>query len=313
MEKLTQHKVGVIYDEYGNIIKTMIVKDGEDVETVQTKRSLTDKQKYMINKNKDMGDFIKCNEGSYFHSIYRYNYPYLCELQQLDEGNKNNLNVIRMIILSTYLGFKDEYIRYKSRKIKKSCLKNIWCTSSRNSINGTYEKLIACNYIEEDDEGFIMINKNIFVHGKVDGYKKLKKDDDDMTYTRLFDKNIQEMYYNTKEKQRRQLGNLFKILPWINFKYNIFCKNPKETDRDKLEFMTFQDLALICGYDSKKHLSRFKNDLLNTSVYNYSTIGQFLSKNNKYYICVNPKVYYGGSNVEDVKFIYTMFEMLDNN
>src|SRR5699024_692872 len=112
----------------------------------------------------------------------------------------------------------------------RSSLKTIWNTTSKNSIKETYEILKECGYIYETEEGYIMISKDLIVKGAIEDFEKLKKNDKDLTYTRLFSENIQDMYEGTDPKARKQLANLFKVLPYINFKYNVFCENPTETN-----------------------------------------------------------------------------------
>ena len=115
------------------------------------------------------------------------------------------------------------------------------------------------------------------------------------------------MYNGTASKQRKQLANLFKILPYINFKYNIFCSNPTETDKTKLKLLNWTELARKCGYD-ETNVTDFKNNLMKLKVYGYDVIGE-LNRGSGKTIIVNPHVYYGGDDTNDVKWLYDVFEM----
>lgn len=117
------------------------------------------------------------------------------------------------------------------------------------------------------------------------------------------------MYKGTEPKKRKQLANLFKILPYINFKYNVFCANPTETDESKLILYTWTDLARLCS-ENEKNVTRFKKDLMKLRVYGFEVIGQFETGSGKS-ICVNPKVYYSGADISEVKHLYSMFRMCD--
>jgi len=230
------------------------------------------------------------------------------ELQELDNGSKNNIHIIRFIVLCTYLS-KDGYIRYESRKITKSRLIRIWNLKDSKQSKKTYEKLKKINYIIEDKEGNIMINEKIMTNGKIEGFKKLKKADNNTTYTRLFSNNIQDMYYSCEEKDRRQLSVLFKILPFVNFKYNVFCMNPQEIDKKKLIICNWKELARICGYE-ESNSPRLKKDLMKLRIYDSLTIGMFTTANGNA-ICINPKIYYSGNDISEVKYLYSLFEMCD--
>lgn len=259
----------------------------------------------------EMSEFIQANEGAYYHLIYKYGYPIMDRLQAKYEGNKANIHIIRLIQLANHVTFGGKLFDENRNEIKKSSLSKIWDTKSRNSINETYNILMECGYIYESEEGYIMISEDLIVKGAIEDFKKLHKADDSLTYTRVFSNNVKDMYEGTKPTQRKQLANLFKVLPFINFKHNVFCSNPMEKDFDKLELLTWTDLARICGYEDDKQVARFKKDLWNLKIYGADTIGQF-SCTSGYYICVNPKVYYSGDNVEDVEFLYKSFKMASN-
>lgn len=310
-EYKTQNQSLLRVDQKGNVLEHKVIK-ADEIAEIKTKKTLTEQQKYRINELHSIKEHIQDNEGCYIHNIYKYCYPYLVELQLLDEGSKNNIHIIRFIVLATYL-CKDQYIRYKNRKCKKSSLMKIWDTTSRNSRNKTYDRLKQINYLLEDEEGYLMVNKNVMKNGTIEGFKAMKKDDDNITYTRLFTKNIQDMYYNCDDKKRKLLANLFKILPFISFKHNVFCSNPQEINEEELELLNWTDLARICGYDDKKQVTRFKKDMMNLEIYKgISTLGMFIGSNARQMICINPKIYYSGNDIEEVRHLYAMFKMVDN-
>lgn len=257
-----------------------------------------------------ISEHIEQNEGAFVHFIYKYGKPIMESLELKCGGNKANIHIIRFIQLATYSTFGGKLFDSNRNRIKRSSLKTIWDTTSKNSIKETYDLLIECGYIYETEEGYIMISDDLIVKGAIDDFKKLRKQDENLTYTRLFSKNIQALYEGTEPKARKQLANLFKILPYINFKYNVFCENPTETNENELKLYTWTDLARICGVDAK-NVTRFKRDLWKLKIYGYNTIGEFTSGDGKA-ICVNPKVYYSGDNIEDVRNLYVMFKMTSN-
>lgn len=302
-----QHKSVQIRDRRGNLIDDRALKDDETIEIINIKQRNAIKRK---RKNtSDLQEHIRANEGPFIHLLYKYGYPLMDKLQGKCDGNKANIHIIRFIQLATYSTFGGKLFDTNWNRIKKSSLKTLWDTTSRNSINETYELLMDCGYIYETEEGYIMISEELIVKGAIEDFKRLKKDEKDLTYTRIFSKNVQDMYIGTEPKARKQLANLFKVLPYINFKYNIFCANPTETNKENLELYTWTDLARICGYD-ESNITKFKKELWKLKIYGFNTIGQF-SSGDSYYICINPKVYYGGDNKEDVEFLYKSFEMLE--
>lgn len=306
------------YKTYDLIDKeTGEVIDSRTVETMPGRRTgistssedQRDAYKHKLELDKEMADFIKENEGAFIHLIYKYGSVIFKKLEEKLSGNKSNIHIIRFIILATYMTFGGKLFDDDKHRIKKSSLKHIWDVSNRNSINETYNLLLECGYIYEE-EGYIMINDKMIIKGEItDIINELKKDDNRYTYTRLFVNNIKSMYYGTEQKQRKQLANLFKILPYVNFKYNVFCSNPTEIDEIKLELLSWGDLAELCGYD-RTNVTRFKKDLWNLKIYDHCVIGEFHCEAGMA-ICVNPKVYYGGDDVSDVRNLYAMFKMCE--
>lgn len=296
-------------EELGNII---IKNDGSERLNLKIEKCNQIKGiKLKTEKTKEITNFIEGNEGSFIHLIYKYSYPLMDILQTKCKGNKNNIHIIRFIQLATYTTFGGRLFDKNKNEIKKSSLSKIWHTTSKNSINETYDLLIECGYIYENKDNYIMIGKDLIVKGAIEDFKKLKRLDMNLTYTRLFTQNIQDMYKGTEPKKRKQLANLFKILPYINFKYNVFCANPTELDESNLILYTWTDLARICGYEEKKNIAKFKKELWNLDIYRHNVIGEFKTKSG-IAICVNPKVYYSGDNVKDIERLYVMFSMVED-
>ena len=309
MQSNKYNRVQAINLDTGEVLGNAVMKDNGSEQLVM--KVVNDKQVRALKKKtenqRNIADHIAENEGSFVHLIYKYGFPLMDKLQAKCEGSKANTHMIRFIQLATYSTFGGKLFDSNRNRIKRSSLKTIWDTTSKNSIKETYEILKECGYIYETEEGYIMISDELIVKGAIEDFKKLKKDDKDLTYTRLFSKNIQDMYQGTDPKARKQLANLFKILPYINFKYNVFCENPTETDEKELKLYTWTDLARICGVDAK-NVTRFKKELWNLKINGHNIIGEFLSGDGKA-ICVNPKVYYSGDNIDDVRNLYVMFKI----
>lgn len=292
---------------------TVEVKDTDIVTTkVRSSKEFDNQVQFAKNKkmlDAEMKEFIENNEGAFVHLIFKYGQPIFKKLEEKAPGNKANVHEIRFIVLATYKTYKGCLSYSNGQRIKKEDLGKIWDTSSRNSRNETYNLLKECGYIYETEEGYIMINEDIIIKGAVENFKELKEEDNSSTYTRVFIDNVREMYNGTESKQRKQLANLFKILPYINFKYNVFCMNPAEVDETKLDLLNWTNLAELCGYD-KTNVSKFRKELMKLKVCGHDVIGQFETSSGKT-LCVNPKVYYSGDDANDVRNLYVMFKMCE--
>lgn len=290
---------------------TVKAKDTDIVTTkVRSPKEFDNQIQFAKNKkmlDAEMKEFIENNEGVFVHLILKYGSTIFEKLEEIMPGSKCNIHIIRFVVLATFQTYKGVLSYSNGSEIKKKDLSKIWDTSSKNSINETYNLLKECGYIYENEEGHLMMNEELVVKGAVKNFEELRKEDKSYTYTRVFADNVRNMYYGTESKQRKQLANLFKILPYINYKYNVFCSNPTEADKTKLELLDWSDLAKICGYD-KTQVARFKKDLMKLKVYGFDVIGEF-SRGSGLSITVNPKIYYSGDDIKDVKWLYDAFEM----
>ena len=284
------------------------------ITNVMSEKEAQNQSEFAKNKKRldaEMKEFIENNEGAFIHLIFKYGQPIFRELEEKAPGNKCNIHIIRLMMLATCQTFKGNLSDSNGHRVKKSSLKKIWDTTSKNSINETYDLLKDCGYIYETEEGYLMINEDIIIKGAItDVINELRKQNKSFTCTRVFADNVKEMYEGTESKQRKQLANLFKILPYINYKYNVFCSNPTETDETELKLLTWTDLARLCGYEEKKNIAKFKKDLMSLKVCGHDVIGQFETGSGKT-ICVNPKVYYSGDDANDVRNLYAMFKMCE--
>lgn len=308
--------------------KTIIYTDGDTGEAIgstkaeikpgtQIKVTVTQEEQRESYKNhqeaiEEMKETIAEDEGAFVHLIYKYGTAIFRELEEKVPGNKNNIHVIRFMMLATCLTFGGNLFDDNKHRVKKSSLKRIWDVQNRNSINETYEILKECGYIYETEEGYIMLNEEMVLKGEIKNFiKELKLEDGRYTYTRVFVDNVKEMYYGTEPKQRKQLANLFKALPYIHYKYNVFCANPTEADKDKVIPLNWTDLARLCGYEEKKHIAKFKKDLTSLGIYDRSVIGQFENRTGNKIIVVNPRIYYGGNDLNEVKDLQRLFDWAD--
>lgn len=293
------------YEETIKVTKEYELKPGDKL----VSRIVTENQSNSNKYHKDLvEEYKEQNDEAFFHLIFKYGTIIFKELEEKAPGSKCNIHIIRFIILASYVTYKGNLIDKYGHNIKKSSLKKIWGIENRNGVNDTYNLLKECGYIYETEEGYIMINKDMVIKGGITKhYKELKKQDGRYTYKRICIDNLRDMFNNTEPKQRKQLANLFKALPYINFKYNVFCNNPTETDKSKIKPLNWTDLARLCGYEDKKQVARFKKDLLSLKVYGQDVIGEFSHGFNKKSIIVNPAIYYGGINADDVKGIAALF------
>lgn len=271
------------------ITAELIAKTGKEWEKVTTEN-----QKEFIEEKKDFREFLRINQGDYTHAIYQYGTEYLGEI--------SNLDLVRLCILATYSSSSGKCYDKNRNEVKKTSLPQIWDVDRKN-ITTTYNNLLKVKAIFLDEWDNIIINTSLFKYGKME-----EIDMDKQTYTRMFNEKLLGLYHNTSKKGRKQIGMMIRLLPHINYRYNVLCKNPDAHIKEELQPLTWMDICDILGQDADSTVTRTKNSLMKLKVDDYSVIGQFITSDG-YHLVINPKVYYSGNNLEDIKHLYTMFDM----
>lgn len=255
---------------------------------------ITQTQKEFIEEKADFREFLKVNQGDYTHAIYQYGTEYLGEI--------SNLDLVRLCILATYSSSSGKCYDKNRNEVKKSTLPQIWDVDRKNIVT-TYSNLLKAKAIFLDERDNIVINTNIFKYGKMEEINM-----ENQTYTRMFNEKLLGLYHNTSKKGRKQIGMMIRLLPYINYKYNVLCKNPDTHIKEEILPLTWMDICDILGQDADATVTRTKNSLMKLKVDGFSVVGQFTTGEG-YHLVINPKVYYSGNNLADIKHLYTMFNM----
>ena len=184
---------------------------------------------------------------------------------------ESNQFTFRFLYLCTFENFKG-YLELGNAKAEgRLCVKKdlfeILNLSSKDCYR-TIEYLEENNLIHYDKQGYVKVNTDVCVKGEVKNKKEV---------VRMFDKAIKELYENSLPKEHKKLGLLIKLLPLVNYKTNVICKNPKE-------------------------------DIVELTVNNEKVIMQ--SKiGGKEFIVVNPRIYYKGNKLNEMQGIVNLFKL----
>lgn len=99
----------------------------------------------------------------------------------------------------------------------------------------------------------------------------------------------------TRITDHKKMSYIFKIIPFVSRRFNIVCKNPWETDKNKIIPMSVGDFCEALGLD-RSHARRVLKELLNVKIKGVPVLyfaGNSLNEDTwKLFVC--PNVYYGG-------------------
>lgn len=284
----------LIDNETGEVINGNVKVD--KMEDIQRRRQMAEKDKLL----KEYKEMQQKYLGNFVFFIFK-------NLQSLEEI-LSDADLVKFIYIGTYVKnngalMMDNNITY----IDKKRFRNLINVSNRIFRN-FYNKLIDNNLLKEDDKK-LYINLNYFWRGRESIYKKYMghklKD-----FTRIYIKATRDLYEQTESKNHKKLSMIYKLIPFVNWKFNILAENIEETDKSKVKALSINDILQILNY-SKNNLTRFKNDFYGLRYNNYKIFGTFLTnakyKDNPTYI--NPIVLYRGNNIEELGVLINMFEL----
>lgn len=250
------------------------------------KRQLLEK----INQKNEFKDYIKTFYGSFYFYFYKRIIKTL-EPQYLT----------RFLYLCTYINYDNLLIIDKTTRhipIYEEELQNILRLGKTETYK-TKVALIKNDLITIQENGIIKINDKYCKKGDIVKNKKIDK-------TRVFNNAIKELYEKALPKEHKKLALLFQMLPYVNLKWNVICKDTTEELKENINCYTLKELMQELG---QTNITRFKNDLLKLTVGGEPVVLIQLANNNSS-ILINPKIYYKGTKLEDIKYIEEDINMM---
>ena len=153
-----------------------------------------------------------------------------------------------------------------------------------------------------------------------DQFCKGKLQDKNATAMKVFTHAVRYMYENTDVRSHQYISYLFRLIPYINLRYNVFCKNPLETERSEIVRMTAKDMCQLFGID-ESNIRRFIKTMLKLSFIDKNgdkrSVMLFLidCKNDfeRNFVIVNPQFYAGYIDKTEMLSVLEQFEAKEDN
>ncbi len=220
------------------------------------------------------------------------NYAFYCDFSWMffKYGEKLLPNIkkshlVRLIYLATLVDYNGRLPPTNIIKSKLKLSSKYWSEFLRSMMDNDV-------VFEDKLEKCLCLNKDYFAKGS------LQETNNNFDCTRLycsFIKKIYESYHD--EKAFVQISYLYRLIPFINRKTNIVCKNPEEQNPDKIQLITLTEFCDIIGYN-KSNAKRLVKDL-SALEYDGQSLIRFIKSSlskSTWKIIVNPRMYYGGQN-----------------
>ena len=204
-------------------------------------------------------------------------------------------SVTRLIYLNSYRNFANDCLMLTERT--KMTVKDLpeLLQISKSNVSAFLNEVVP-EYLIINEDKTITPNNDIFYKGKINR----------KTWMRVYSRGIQKLYKYCAKKYSKSLGYVFAALPYINFKYNVLCYNPQETDPNKIQKMTITEFCDIVNYD-RKHFKRLIAQI-NEIIFKFNDHNERFCcyvndgiNTDKSYMVVNPRIIYAGNTIDDVK------------
>ena len=274
-----------------NKIRYVHTKTGEifNSDEIIVEKELSESQYKSI---KGTNDYINDNLGYYFHLIYE-------DLLKLNLESQMVIRFLKLCCYSDYNNILSKGYTKGKINISENELQNI-LNLSKSEYFKTKKYLVENNLISIKNNT-ITLNEKYSSRGELpDKFKSTE-------FTRIFSKGFQELYDKVKPIQHKKLAIFIQILPYINIHYNIICENPHEKDAKCIKSLSWTELGRKIGL-SESTSKRLKKELWNLEIDDTIVCGEFNTKYGKF-IVINPRIYYKGNNISNLKGIIELFKI----
>ena len=212
-------------------IEVVIIDTGERLTLAHY--TTTEQQEYVKNKYK-MTEENKQFNDEHGGFIFKEDSTKVDKL----ESNMTDSDIIKTLYLATYLDY-DSYLKFDSGKImNKADIKQV-IGVNKNLFGKWYNKMLSLKILTEDDKG-IHMSKNYYVKGTIAKNKD---------YNRMFIEGTRQIYEYNKNSNHTMIGQMIRLLKYVNTHTNVLCWNPLESDTEKIVPITIGQLAKEFGYN----------------------------------------------------------------
>lgn len=228
----------------------------EDTGKVKTERKLKELDKVRV-ITKEQEDYLKNktdlgkmeSDLGGFYMLY-YN-------ERLFDGLISDTHIARVIYLATFIEYDtNKLVFYENGKqnipFTEKDIRQLLKIKDRQTYYDFKKEVLDSGIMTITDSGIYM-SKDYFNKGKDKGNK--------FYFMKMYIDTIRQLYEQTNTRQHKTLGHLFKLIPFIDYEYNILTNSPNTNDRIKERLMTKKDIAKLLDMDLKTY-ERVEQQLL---------------------------------------------------
>lgn len=284
-------------------------KSGEDIPSelrnvpagsvVLTPRKLAAQEKYRKHQEYLERQKVECTEQQKLLGKYVFT---AAEEETFSDLSPDLL--ARAVYLATHLDFDSDTLWATQRTpVKRSELHKTLRLSE--SAADTFWRNVKDKYFYRSEDGCLHAKSQVFAMGHLAALPSIE-------YQKIYTAALRELYEKIPSRQHKRLGYALKMLPYLNFQFNILCHNPTVTEYNKIEPLTVAEFCENIGFD-KAHASQLASDYgkLTFTVNGMQEVFcKFLSNGRDVttaHIFINPRLVYKGSDFKKVEAVGISF------
>lgn len=247
-EHITENGEALAVDENGEIDYSKRITNVLTREQVQGYQGKMQKAYSPSFNSFGMDQKSNINNSFFIFMIYQPMKLFLIEYPNLTKGD-----YARLVYLSTYLQRNGTKLKVSGKTYaKRSDIKKLLDIPDRTA-RAFLNRVEKSGVLYVDETGYINISGKIFKNGKIGGATSKRN------FARYFIKNTRQLYKQFKKgKAIDKLGVLYSLVPYLDLKFNVLCKNANNnvSDISEVEPLTMSELAEILGYSDSFALRR---------------------------------------------------------
>lgn len=169
----------------------------------------------------------------------------------------------------------------------------------KDSVKKYMKNIVEANLIYKDGQRYKLNPMYYSMGGMDDDFKRQS--------IRTFNNAIKHLYYNSNPKEHSIMGQLIKLVPYINIYNNTLCTDIECVDKKQLIPLDKADIANILQPNNNYGYTLL-DKLMHVLVKGEPVIGLFISMG-QYQYRVNPRLFYRGNNPKDLQDLIDTFDI----
>lgn len=293
-------RIQAVNVDTGEVIANVVKAKNEEV-ILDTKKTLTDKQKWFLNNQDALKEYAN-QQGGFVQMLF-------LQKQKLDLADCDKATLSRLVYLSTYIDYNNRQEnllvkRTQYNELEPMNRKDIqYVLGLGDTAFKSFLKDVKENGLLFEVNGKFYVTDFLFTKGKND----ISKEKGYNCYARLFIDCVRNLYEACKPRQHKVLSNVFMLIPFVHINTNILTFNADTTKDDDIEPMSLKDIGELLGIeDNKGNLKKLVKDLESFTVriegIEYKMFSWVRLSDCDYYV-INPRVIYRGNDFEQMCWI----------